>query len=127
MRHLFTRVATVEPYEGSGAYGPIYGDPVEVPCWVSWARELVRDADGNEVVSSGQMLLPLHVGPYTWDEVEGEWESSDVEQWDEYPEHVDVEIPPESRVTVDGHTTTVIGSQVAHTPRGPHHREARLR
>ena len=98
MRHLFTRTATVEPFEGSGAYGPIYGAPTEVSCWVDWTRELVRDADGNEVVSSAHLFADA-----------------------------DTTLPVESRVTVDGHTTTAITSQVAHTPAGPHHLEARLR
>ncbi|TCB97580.1 hypothetical protein E0H26_11720 [Micromonospora zingiberis] len=54
----------VEPYAGSGAYGDVYGEPVEVtPCIVEETRRLVRvqtqDAAGREQVSSTTVFAPL--------------------------------------------------------------------
>lgn len=54
---------TVEAYEGSGAYGPVYATPVEVtPCVVEDTRRLVRvqtqDAAGTEQVSSTTVYAP---------------------------------------------------------------------
>lgn len=54
---------TVEAYEGSGAYGPVFAVPVEVtPCVVEDTRRLVRvqtqDAAGTEQVSSTTVYCP---------------------------------------------------------------------
>jgi ribulose bisphosphate carboxylase small subunit len=54
---------SVEPYEGSGAYGDTYGTAVEVtPCFVDHKRRLVRvqtqDAAGHEAVSSTTVFAP---------------------------------------------------------------------
>lgn len=49
---LLRHEVTVEPYEGDGAYGPVYGDPVTIPAFVDAQTTMVRDADGVEVVSS---------------------------------------------------------------------------
>jgi hypothetical protein len=49
----------VQPYEGEGAFGPVIGDPVDVQCKASFQRQLVRNADGEEVVSE----LTLYVHP----------------------------------------------------------------
>lgn len=78
-RALLGYRATVEPYTGSGAHGDTFGVPVEIRCFVEWARRLVRDDDGNEIQTSGTVYAPL-----------------------------DVHAPAGSRVTIDGHTTTVI-------------------
>ena len=55
---------TVEAYEGSGAYGPVYAAPVDVgPCVVEDSIRLVRvqtqDAAGAEQVSSTTVYCPL--------------------------------------------------------------------
>ncbi|MCA1195130.1 hypothetical protein [Saccharopolyspora sp. 6V] len=42
---------TVEPYLGSGAYGDVFGDPVDHRAYVEDSRRLVRDDTGAEVVS----------------------------------------------------------------------------
>ncbi|MDG4832426.1 hypothetical protein O7627_24405 [Solwaraspora sp. WMMD1047] len=54
----------VEPYDGSGAYGDVFGAPVDVtPCVVDESRRLVRvqtqDAAGQEAVSSTTVFAPL--------------------------------------------------------------------
>ena len=41
---------TVETYEGEGAYGPVYADPVTVSCDVQMKRRLVKTTDGVESV-----------------------------------------------------------------------------
>lgn len=54
---------SVEAYQGSGAYGPIYAAPADVtPCVVEQTRRLVRvqtqDAAGQEQVSSTTVYAP---------------------------------------------------------------------
>lgn len=52
------RVA-VEPYEGEGSYGPVFGPRVDdVACYVENRRQLVRDSDGAEVVSDTTVYAP---------------------------------------------------------------------
>jgi len=72
-------VASVEPYQGSGAHGPVYGNAVSVRCFAEDKRQLVRSDTGEEVVSNTTIHCP-----------------------------VDTTIPPGSRVTVFGRTTTVL-------------------
>lgn len=43
---------TVKSHLGASAYGDRFGDPVPVPCFVEDDVKLIRDSDGNEVVSS---------------------------------------------------------------------------
>ncbi|WP_046495114.1 hypothetical protein [Streptomyces odonnellii] len=72
---------TIEPYEGSGAYGDVYGVPVEVRGFLEQTTRLVRDAGGDEVVSSSTF----------------------------YCRHGAVNAPTKSRVALpDGTKTTVI-------------------
>lgn len=56
---MLPHTATVEPYEGGGAYGDVYGAPFEVPCYFEGQRQLVRDSDGSEAVSEGTMYTDL--------------------------------------------------------------------
>jgi len=77
--HFKTHTILVEPYEGSGAYGTVYGAPVSVECRVEDVTRLVRSASGDEVVSS--TTVACDAGTV---------------------------IPPESRVTVKGRVTTVL-------------------
>ncbi|MEU6778554.1 hypothetical protein ABZ912_05075 [Nonomuraea angiospora] len=78
---LFRHEASIEPFEGDGAYGPIYGAAVTVKCLVDDERRLVRDAQGAETVSDTTIFFP----PGT-------------------------RCPEGSRVTVNGRVTTVIAS-----------------
>lgn len=78
MRH---RVA-LEPYQGSGAYGPVYGPRQEVRCFLDMQTKLTRDPGGNEVASSST----FYAAP-------------------------GLTCPPQSRVTLpDGRVTTVIAA-----------------
>lgn len=55
LARLLVHTATVEPYEGGGAYGDVYGDPFQLPCYYEGVRQLVRARDGSEVVSEGTL------------------------------------------------------------------------
>jgi len=41
----------IEPYQGSGAYGDVWGAPVSVRAFVDQGRRVVRADDGSQVVS----------------------------------------------------------------------------
>ena len=47
---------TVEVYEGDGAYGPIYSDPVTISCYYQQKNEKVLDDEGDEIISSSQFF-----------------------------------------------------------------------
>lgn len=49
---FFVHTATVETFEGSGAYGDVYAAPIEVPCFIDDSVQLVRGKTAEEVVSS---------------------------------------------------------------------------
>lgn len=61
--YLFVHSISVEPYEGSGGYGPTYGDPVTVSCLVEERSRQVRapavNTDGGIVVSSSTAYASL--------------------------------------------------------------------
>ncbi|MFI6497177.1 hypothetical protein [Nonomuraea typhae] len=78
---LLRHRAIIEPFQGDGAYGPVFGAPFEARCLVDDERRLVRDAQGAEVVSDTTVFFP----PGTT-------------------------CPEGSRVTVNGRQTTVITS-----------------
>ncbi len=79
--HFRAHTISVEPFDGNGAYGPVFGAAVNVECRVEHKVQLVRSAEGTEVVSSMTVYCARSVT-----------------------------IPPESRVTVDGRTTSVIST-----------------
>lgn len=56
---LLRHKITVEPLLGDGPYGEQYGPPVEVPCFLDRKRRLVRNANGDEVVSETTVYCPL--------------------------------------------------------------------
>jgi len=58
-RRLLRESVSVQTKSGEGAYGPIVAEAATVACKASWRRQLVRDANGEEVVSE----LTLHVHP----------------------------------------------------------------
>jgi len=72
---------SVEAYSGSGAYGPVYAAAVTVLGKVSYTRQLVRNADGIEVISEVTAYVhPDDAAPFM----------------------------PESQVTIDSRVSTVI-------------------
>ncbi|MGH9248316.1 MAG: hypothetical protein ACRD0W_02185 [Acidimicrobiales bacterium] len=54
----FADQVEVESRTGTGASGPIYDPPVQVRCHLQQRRQLVRDADGREVVSESTVRVP---------------------------------------------------------------------
>jgi len=72
----------VETWTGEGAYGPVYAAPVDKTCNVDTTRRLVRNSDGEEVVSE----LTLHIAPAD-----------------------EAAFAPESRVTIATRVSTVLG------------------
>lgn len=58
-RRLLRESVSVQTATGEGAYGPVLAAAVTVACKASWIRQLVRDANGVEVLSD----LTLHVRP----------------------------------------------------------------
>jgi hypothetical protein len=49
---LLVHTITVEPYEGDGSKGPIYGPPVSVRCFLDEQTRAVRSPGGDTVTSS---------------------------------------------------------------------------
>lgn len=60
---LWQHVVTVEPYEGSGAFGDVYGPPTEVRCLLSEQTRMVRGPDGSDTVSSASYIAPVEHRP----------------------------------------------------------------
>lgn len=77
--YLLVHTLQLEPYLGTGAYGDQYGAAVSVRCYYEGTRRMVRDGNGNEVVSEAT----AYVNP-------------------------DVSIPDGSRVKIFGRDTHVI-------------------
>lgn len=48
---FYVHTATAEQFVGTGPYGDSYADPVTVSCFVDDGTHLVRNKDGEEVVS----------------------------------------------------------------------------
>ncbi|SDM46394.1 hypothetical protein SAMN04487981_101605 [Streptomyces sp. cf386] len=92
---------TVEPYEGNSAVGPLYGQPVQVRCFLEEKNRLVRAPDGREVTSSTTFYCRLDA----------------------------VDAPPESKVTLPGDRQTTVIDQARHDGGGlplPDHLEVQL-
>jgi hypothetical protein len=61
---LLQHTVTIEPYQGNGANGPVYGAPVTVKCFRDDKRRLVRGSNGSQVVSESTVYcLPGTVAP----------------------------------------------------------------
>lgn len=60
-KRLLTQKITLYPYEGEGAYNPVFGDPIEVRARVNYENKLVRSRHGSEEVSNSSLLLAADV------------------------------------------------------------------
>lgn len=79
---LLRHTVTVEPYLGQSAYGPRYGPPGTVRCFLDQQTRMVRASDGTQVTSSSTVYTRLEEAA-----------------------------PAQSRVTLpDGRVTTVIAA-----------------
>lgn len=54
---------TVETFLGSGAFGDVYADPVDVVGFMDGSRKIVRDATGQQVVSESQFYTNIAKAP----------------------------------------------------------------
>ena len=79
---FYVHTVSVETKTGSGAYGDVYAAPADVPCWLEPKRRLVRNKDGQEVLSSSFLSCDVAHAP---------------------------KFEPDSKVTHDGRTAYVIG------------------
>lgn len=78
----FQHDVSIEPFLGTSAYGPRYGDPATVTGFLDARTRMVRDTAGTQVTSTSTVLCPL-----------------------------DTVAPAQSRVTLpDGRVTTVIAA-----------------
>lgn len=50
-------VLTIEPFQGSGAYGPQFGAAFTVRARVEGRRRAVRKADGTDVIASATAII----------------------------------------------------------------------
>lgn len=60
---LFTQTVTVQTCTGSDSSGPLRATGVDVACYVEDSTRLIRDAAGQEVVSSTRVFAPLTTAP----------------------------------------------------------------
>ncbi len=78
----YAHTVSVETLTGTGAYGDVYAAPAEVPCWLEPKRRLVRNKDGQEVLSSSFLACDVTHEP---------------------------KFVPDSKVTHNGHAAYVVG------------------
>ena len=55
LAEFYIHTVAAEPVLGSSSHGPVYGDPVDVPCFVASGTRMVRTTSGDEVVSTAQI------------------------------------------------------------------------
>lgn len=98
---FFVNTVDLETFQGTGAYGDSYAEPVSVTCFVDDGVHMVRNKTGEEVVSATTIYAPPG------------WEGS---------------LVVDSRVTVNGRTAYVIAVNAHDSgPLGlPDHVEAHL-
>lgn len=89
MADFYVHTASVETFEGAGAYGDVYGAPVVVACFAEAKRRLVRAKDGEQVVSESTLYMGTADGAL---------------------------FVPDSRVTVGGKVSYVITQNVNDAP-----------
>jgi hypothetical protein len=56
---LLRHTAVIEPFDGSGPAGPIYGPPVTVKCFHDAQVKLIRTGTGTELVAVTLLIAPL--------------------------------------------------------------------
>lgn len=81
LARLMTDLVAVETYQGESAYGPVYDASADVTCGVVGSRRMVRNSQGEEVVSERTLLVASADQAY---------------------------FTPRSRVTVESQVSTVI-------------------
>lgn len=56
---FWVHTATIETFTGAGAYGDVFASPVTVSCFVDPSRRLIRNANGEQVVSESTLYTPV--------------------------------------------------------------------
>ncbi len=56
---------SIKEYEGDGAYGPVYSDPYNSTGYFQEERKVVKNKEGNEVVSDAQYYTSDDISPPT--------------------------------------------------------------
>lgn len=56
-KRLLPSKVVIRKYLGSGAYGDVYDDPVELPARIQYENKMIRDRQGAEVVSGSKLML----------------------------------------------------------------------
>jgi hypothetical protein len=56
-------VVVLEPYEGSGGRGPIFGEAKRIECRVEWRRRLVEGGNGAQRISEATLFCEPTVDP----------------------------------------------------------------
>lgn len=56
-RSILKETVSVQSYLGEGAYGPVYGEAVQVSCELDSTRRLVRNANGEEALSAATVIV----------------------------------------------------------------------
>lgn len=68
LEDFYVHTVSVETKAGTGAYGDVYAAPVDVPCWLEPKRRLVRNKDGQEVLSTSFLSCDIaHSSTFTPD------------------------------------------------------------
>jgi len=56
---MLPHTASVRVRSGEAAYGPTYVEPFPMPCYFSGQVQMVRNADGEQVISSSSLLANI--------------------------------------------------------------------
>jgi hypothetical protein len=71
--------ATIKPYLGEGAYGPVWGDTYDIDCYFVHKKKITFDEEGNEITSPSQLHTSADIKPKEQSEVSFEWTSKPLE------------------------------------------------
>lgn len=70
--------ATITPYEGDGAYGPVFGTSYDIDCYFVHKKKITFDEEGNEITSPSQLHTSADIKPKKQSKVEVEGENLEV-------------------------------------------------
>jgi len=70
--------ATIKPYLGEGAYGPVWGDTYDIDCYFVHKKKITFDEEGNEITSPSQLHTSADIKPKKQSEVQVKGETTEV-------------------------------------------------
>ena len=56
-----THTVKAKKYKGDGAYGPTYSEPFEIQGYFQQERKLIKDDEGDEIVSDSQFYTSENI------------------------------------------------------------------